>query len=112
MRAIPTLVLAPALVLADQSAAYALVPWGCAHQSGMAVGAVHAVFLALTLLLALRSWRDLRAASLAAGGAGEEGWPGDRRMIARLGLLLGLLCALVILAMWAPHWAISACFSG
>src|SRR5690242_21319005 len=96
MRAIPTLVLAPGLVLADQSVAYAFVPWGCAHQHGLGINAVHAVFLVLTLLLALRSWRDLRAASLAAGGVGEEGWPGARRMIARLGLLLGLRPALLL----------------
>lgn len=112
MRAIPTLVLAPGLVLADQSVAYAFVPWGCAHQHSLGLNAVHAIFLALTLLLSVRSWRDLRAASLAAGGVGEEGWPGDRRMIARLGLLLGLLSALVIFAMWVPHWALSPCFSG
>ncbi len=112
MRAIPTLVLAPALALADQSVAYAFVPWGCSHQHGLWIDAVHATFLAVTLLLSVRSWRDLRAASLAASGAGEEGWPGDRRMIARLGLLLGLLSSLAIFAMWVPHWALSPCFSG
>lgn len=112
MRAIPTVVLAPALVLADQSVAYAFVPWGCSHQHGLGIGFVHAIFLLATLLLSLRSWRDLRAASLVARGASEEGWPGDRRMIARLGLLLGLLSSLVIFAMWVPHWALSPCFSG
>jgi hypothetical protein len=73
---------------------------------------VHAVFLAATLLLSLASWRDLRAASAAAAGAGEEGWPGDRRMLARVALLLGLLSSLAIAAMWLPHWALSPCFSG
>jgi hypothetical protein len=111
MRAAPTLVLAPMLALVDQSVAYAFVPWGCAHQHALGIDAVHAVFLAATLLLAARSWRDLRAATAAAAAAGVEGWPGDRRMIARIGLLAGLLSALVIAAMWIPHWAISPCFT-
>jgi len=107
MRTLPTLVLAPALALTDQSVAYAFVGWGCAHQQGLAIDLVHAAFLAATLLLTVLSWRDLRIASAMA--AGDEGAPGDRRMIARMGVLVGALSSLTIAAMWLPHWALSPC---
>lgn len=107
MRTWPALVLAPSLVLADQSVAYAFVGWSCAHQHTVAVDAVHLVFLAATLAIAFFAGRALRVAGGVA--AGREGAPGDRRMMALVALLAALLCALVIVAMWLPHWALAPC---
>jgi hypothetical protein len=107
MRSWPALVLAPSLVLADQSVAYAFVGWSCAHQHTAAVDIVHLAFLAATLVIAFFAGRALTAAGGMAGG--REGAPGDRRMMALVALLAALLSALVIVAMWVPHWALAPC---
>ena len=107
MRSLAALVVAPLLALTDQSVAYAFVGWACAHQHAM--GGVHAVFLAATLLLAVAAARSLSAAGGPAPG--REGEPGDRRMLALLALLASLLACLVIAAMWIPHFAIAPCSS-
>ena len=90
---------------------FALVPWTClGHRSTLPL---HIVF-ASALLLALAStwgarqfWRQ----------AGRE-WPGDEagtlsrtRFLGALGVLLGLLTALVIAAQWISNFILGPCQS-
>ena len=108
MRHWPALILAPLAALADQSIAYAMAGWGCAHQQRLPLHLVHALFLFAALamtLVAFRAsrpaFRDLRSPSPMAERDGFMGISAT---------LVGLLSAAVIVAMWIPHWFLSPCF--
>jgi len=109
MKTWPALVLAPLLALADQGVAYALVPWSCANQKIVPLHAVHMVFLLAALAATLPAWR---AFSLTRGQPkSDEGESGDRMpFLALSGVVVGLLSAAVIAAMWLPVWVLSPCF--
>ena len=65
MRIWLALLLAPILALADQSVAYAISGWACAHQQPLATHAVHLVLLLAVLAstgLAAQAWRATRPA--------------------------------------------------
>jgi hypothetical protein len=110
MRSWPALLLAPSLVLADQGIAYALVGWSCASQSHSPAHWVHAAFLAAVLATLVPAWRSLGIAQPQL--AADDGGSGLRRaFFAEAALLLGALCALMILAMWIPQWMLSPCFA-
>jgi hypothetical protein len=102
------LLVSPLLALSDQSVAYALSGWACAHQQPYATHAAHAVFLAAVLastFLAWGLWRD----TLASAGTGDP--VAGRHFLAGLATASGALSALVIAAMWYPTWILSPCYN-
>jgi hypothetical protein len=110
MRAWPAVVLAPALALADQGAAYVLVAWSCAAQDRVWLNLVHVVFLGAvvaTLALAARALRRAHPRVPA-----DEGESGERRhFFALVGVLLAALSAAAIVAMWIPQAFLSPCLA-
>jgi len=104
MRIWPALLLAPALALADQVVAFAVVGRACAQGQSVYVHAVHAVFLvaaAATLPSAWRAWTASRA---------RRSVPGEREaFLAGLAVGAAALSVLVIAAMSLPTWSIGPC---
>jgi hypothetical protein len=100
------LLLAPILVLADQSIAYALAGHECARQALLPHHVVHVAFLAAVAactLLGGRMWRETRGAT--------EGPVAERHFLAGLATGSGALSALVIAAMWFANTVLSPCFA-
>jgi hypothetical protein len=110
MRTWPGLVLAPVLALSDQSVAYALVQFGCAHQQTAALHAVHLIFLLATLATLIPAWPGATRP-----GVPDHTMPGDshdrHHFMSVVSLMVGSLSALVILALWFPQWVLSPCFA-
>lgn len=95
------LIVAPLLALGDQSVAYAVVSWSCAHQTVVAIHLVHLLFLiaaALGAWLAFNAWH-----------AGERTKEQASHGLAAVALAIATLSTLTIAAMWIPAWMISAC---
>jgi hypothetical protein len=115
-------VLGPLAVLLDLQIKYLLVQvWACKSPVASAV-ALHLTalfFLLLALLagwLALAEWRSVRPpagyahAPLSRWDAGDPGGrEGRTRVVAAMGLGLSALSALVIVALWLPHFVIGPC---
>ena len=102
------LLLPPAAFLLNLELAYALVPTACSTNNLLLVHVVHLVCLALAGfggLTALRYWR--RSGATWPGGQG--GRLSRTRFMSGIGLLLGLLFALVILAQWIPSLMLNPC---
>jgi hypothetical protein len=102
------LLLPPAAFLLNLEVAYALVPTACNSRNPLLVHLVHLVCLALAAfggLTALRYWRR----SGATWPGGEGGPVGRTRFMSGLGVLLGLLFGLVILAQWIPSFMLNPC---
>jgi hypothetical protein len=118
IRVWPALLLAPMVVLGDQSIAYALVTPACAAQTTAwlhAVAVFSAVLVAAMTLVAWRAWRRITS-SLEVPGRGptaSDGTDGRARgsFVALAATLSGLLSLLVILAMWLPIAVLSPCHS-
>ncbi len=115
MRAWPALLIAPLLVLAQQSISLALATPSCHQQTTVALNAVSGVTLLVVVLLTLLSASSWRAHRLPGDGAlhgatREDTRPLRRRhFVAAMGTLVGLLSALLSLAMWFPVWTLSPC---
>lgn len=104
MRIWPALLLAPALALADQAIAFAVIGWACARGQPAVVHAVHVAFFvaaAGTLPAAWREWKESRTRHAAAGQR--------ESFLAGLAVGSAALSALVIAAMSLPTWAIGPC---
>ena len=103
--------LAPLLALIDQSVAYSLVEWACGTQNQNAIHWVHFIFLAVTVTVTLPAWADAMKYREAPepNDAGPAG--GRIRFMSVSAALLGALSSLTILALWAPTWFLSPCFS-
>jgi hypothetical protein len=109
MKSWPALLLAPSLVLLDQSVVYMLAGWSCASQNQGIAHAVHAAFLVAVLATLIPSWRWHRLANT--GSTRIEGESRTRiAFSALIGLLVGILSAAVIVAMWIPQWVLSPCY--
>lgn len=106
MRIWLALLAAPVLMLADQSIAYGTAGWSCAQQDRIALHAVHALFLAVTVVLAVIAWAHWRATVPAGGETASV-----RHFLAGLAVASGVFSALVIAAMWLPNWVLSPCLS-
>jgi hypothetical protein len=101
-------VLPPLAFLLNLEAAYALVPTACSSRNLLLVHLVHLVCLVLAIFggfTALRHWR-------ASGGT----WPGGAggrlsrtQFMSGLGMLLGLLFTVVIVAQWIPSFMLDPC---
>ena len=108
MRIVLALLLAPALALADQVAAYVLAGWTCAHQGSLTPHVVHGVFLVAVLAATALAWTAARSGFAATRES--AGFSVHRHdMMALSGLALGVLSALIIVAMWIPQWVLSPC---
>src|SRR3954466_244443 len=102
------LLVAPLLVLADQSISFASVGWACAHQVGGVVHAVHVIFLVATAVATVAAWQLWRA-TLPVRSSNET--LARRHFLATLATASGVLSVLVIVAMWIPTWLLASCFS-
>lgn len=105
----PALLLSPSLALAGQALAYALATPSCARQAQAPLHAVVAACLALSLVFTAMAWRAARRHA----DPSREDEPAARgRFVAQLGVGVGALSSLVLLALWSgPLW-FSPCSSG
>jgi hypothetical protein len=104
MRTWPALLLAPALALADQAIAFAVVGWACDQGRPWLVHLVHVSFClaaATTLPSAWHCWTASRACTA----------PHGERVafLAGLAVASATLSVLVIAAMSLPTWYIGPC---
>ena len=102
------LLVAPILALTDQSVAYAMTGWACAHQQAFALHGVHLVFFAATITGTIAAWGLWRATS---PSRTRNETLARRHFLAGLATASGALSALAIAAMWIPNWVLSPCLS-
>jgi hypothetical protein len=108
MRSWPALLIAPLLALGDQTVAYALAEWGCEKVHPAAGHFSHAAFFILAVLLTWMAATTLRRAGEAPR---EDALASRPAFVAKMGLLVGALSALVIAGMWIAQGMLSPCFS-
>jgi hypothetical protein len=97
------LLLAPAAWLLQMQISYALVPWSCSHQERSALYITTVVFLAISggaILISWKNWQAIAQDNPAAKRA---------RFMALLGILIGTMFSLVIIAQGIPRFIISPC---
>ena len=104
------MLIAPSLALANLSIAYALVTPSCARQTMVALHAVAAASLLLSLLFTLLAWRNWRRRSATAPLAGDAA-PARREFVSLVAMMTGVLSCVVIAAQWIPQWVLSPCAS-
>ena len=108
MRIWVALLVAPLLALTDQSVAFAVVGWACAHQSAYAIHVVHLLFLLLTAACAVfAAWQWRAAARADADGESVA----RARFLVPLATASAVFSVLAIAAMWLPTWLIASCLS-
>jgi hypothetical protein len=108
MRTWVALIVAPLLALTDQTVAFALVHWACAHQSTWVVHLSHVVFLALAATAAGGAWLQWRETAIPAV-TGEA--TVQFHFLAGVAMMIAVLSAVAIMAMWLPTWMISSCIA-
>ena len=102
------LIVAPLLALTDQTVAFSLVHWACAHQSLWAVHLSHALFLAIAAAAAVSAWLRWRQTTISPQtGAGMVQF----HFLAGVATMIAVLSAVAIVAMWIPTWMISSCIA-
>lgn len=108
MRIWVALIVAPLLALTDQTVAFALVHWACAHQSAWIVHLSHVVFLAIALAAAVVAWLRWRetANSACTGEATVQ-----FHFLAGVAMMVAVLSGVAIMAMWIATWMISSCIA-
>jgi hypothetical protein len=100
--------LPPLAFLINLEVAYALVPTACSGRNLLPVHLVHLISLVLAIvggLTALRHWR-LSGATWPGGAGGRLS---RTQFMSGVGMLLGLLFALVIVAQWIPSFILDPC---
>jgi hypothetical protein len=108
MRIWVALLVAPVLALTDQTVAFALVHWACAHQSAWAVHLSHGIFLVLTLAASAAAWVEWRESAVAAGTRDATL---QAHFLAGVAMTVAMLAAVAIVAMWIATWMISSCIA-
>jgi len=78
MRIWPALLLAPALALADQVIAFAVIGWACARGQPAAVHAVHVAFFVAAVATLPSAWREWKETRMPHAAAGERAVLVDR----------------------------------
>jgi hypothetical protein len=110
-RVVIVLLLAPLLVLAEQSAVYALVTPLCGRQAGLWLHVVAAGFaLAILGLTLLAQHEAKRLQQLPLPPDTDRHGP-NRLFLARVATGLGWLSLVALVALWAPVWVLSPCQS-
>ena len=102
------LLVAPMLALTDQSVAYAMTDWACAHQRAFAMHGVHVLLLAATVAGTIAAWGLWRATS---PSKTRNEALARRHFLAGLATASGALSAVAIAAMWIPNWVLSPCLA-
>ena len=100
--------LAPLATLSLLETNYALVPWACAAGREWPMHAVALFVLIFNLAgtaLSYRNWKGLGSSWKDEGGAATD----RSRFMAALGILIGLLMSLVVLALWIPVFVYGPC---
>jgi hypothetical protein len=110
VKRIPWFIVAPLAVLAQQTAAYALVGWSCAHQTRAPLHAVMAVAAFVVAVGLFSGWHDWRAVRVdravdAHGGAVQA----RSDFVALLNALTSLVALLVVVAQWIGVFVLSPC---
>ena len=108
MRIWVALIGAPLLALTDQTVAFALVHWACAHQSTWVVRLSHLVFLVIAAATAVGAglrWRETAISADAVEGTVQS------HFLAGVAMMAAVLSAVAIMAMWLPTWMISSCIA-
>ena len=98
---------APLALLGAISAGYALVPWACAHQRHGVLDVVIVVALIGTVLAIGLEVRQLRRAD----GQPASSTAARNAFLSQVGIALGVLCALGLIAQWATRLAVGPCVS-
>jgi len=104
MRTWPALLLAPALALADQAVAFAVVGWACDQGRPWLVHLVHAACCMAALATLPSAWRGWKASRARTAPQGER-----VAFLAGLSVASATLSVLVIAAMSLPAWSIGPC---
>lgn len=108
MRIWVALIVAPLLAIIDQSVAFALVGWSCAHQTTIWIHVTHAAFLVAAGLCAGFAWPELRRTE-AVAIASTTISISQRRFLAGIAASTAVISTLAIAAMWLPTWMIAPC---
>jgi heme/copper-type cytochrome/quinol oxidase subunit 2 len=117
MRTWLALLLAPLLVLGQQSAMYSLTTPSCRQQTTFALHAIAASTLVAVIVFTVLAWSAWRDAALpgdpAVGAAEREDTRAlrRRRFVAAMATAVGALSALLALTMWMPAWVLPPCVS-
>ena len=89
---------------------YVFVPWTCEHGNRWLLHLVALLAIAVTAAGAALSWRNLdRAGRDWPENADEGGSIARARFVAGLGVAMGALFLLVMLAQWIPIWILDPC---
>jgi len=89
---------------------YVYVPWTCEHGGRWLLHLVALLAIALTAAGTALSWRNLdRAGRDWPEHAHEGGSLARSRFVAGLGVAMGALFLLVMLAQWIPIWILDPC---
>jgi hypothetical protein len=102
------LLVAPVLALADQSVAYALAGWSCAHGHSVVPHVTHAAFLLAVVVSTVLAWSVARTGFEATRTEGPFSTHRHDAM-SLCALALGAYSAVVIVAFWIPQWMLSPC---
>lgn len=102
------LLAAPALVLAVQTANYAMVHLACERQLGWPLAALSAFGVLFSATVSWFAWRRWR--SLVPPFADDPARSARAAMLACAATWVGLLSMLIQLTMWFPQWLLSPCF--
>ena len=100
------LLVAPTLMLLDQSIAYAAAGWACKHQNLLTLHGVHALFLVCTLAAAFMAWQRWQ---MTRGEPDET--TRDRHFLSGVATASAAFSSLVIVAMWLPTWIVPSCLN-
>ena len=105
----PAILITPLLALADQALALALTGRACETQNGQWLHAVPLVFLLASVALTVWALASARRHSAASRSANADPPSANAHFIAWVGVGVGALSSLSILAMWVPMWMLSPC---
>ncbi len=98
----------PALVLATQSADYALVHYACAWHTRAPLNAVSGVAFAVSIAATVLAYRRWRQTSMLFP-ASYDSRDARAACLAFAAMAVGAFGTLVQLTMWFPQWLLSAC---
>jgi len=107
-RTVCILIGAPALVLCDLSALYALVPAACASAGNSGLQALNSCCFTVVLagfVSAMSEWRRQRSSSTPC--LDREG--DQAAFLALVSTCVSALCAVTLVAFWIPQWVLDPC---
>ena len=97
----------PVSLLTAISAGYALVPWACAHQRHGVIDLVIALALAATVIAIGLEVRHV----VRVNRQRESPVAAREVFLSQIGIAVGLLCAVGVIAQWTTRFAVGPCVS-